>query len=584
MPQTVAGRRSWAVKDPVALAYFRLRDEELAVLEMLDGRTSTAEIMARFERRFAPRRLTPEGLQAFLARLHRDGLIVSDAAGQGVQLLDRASTSLRRRQLASVTNLLAIRLPGINPTRPLEYLQPLAALFFSRAAMVAGMSLAIAMLALVATHFARFAARLPEWQNYLTPRNAVLAVAAISLVKVLHELGHALACRRFGGECTEIGPMFLVFAPCLYCDVSDSWMFASKWRRAAVAAAGIYVEVVLAALAAALWWSSEAGLFNALCFNVMLVGSVNTLLFNGNPLLHYDGYYVLSDLIEIPNLAEQSSTALRTLAAPAAGATAAGQKRMDRLAVCFPARLRRCRGRVSLCASDHAALVLLSGACSVSIGDAGRRTWRECAGRHDRGATRAWLAFCPHTDGWYESAGNENLRRRLDRARAGGGAGACSSAGALTAPVVIEPQEARRIYVSEAGTLEFAVEAGKQVEAGDTLAQLSNPDLDLEIARLTGDRNRQRSRLSNLERRRGQDRAAAAEIPTAREALADLEERLTKRTADRERLEHAAIAGTVLPPEWNAQPTLHESLPTCAARRSCPRIKERSSMSVRLSA
>ena len=83
-PQRIAGRRYWAVKDPVAMAYFRLRDEEHAVLEMLDGQASSAEIIARFERRFAPRRLDPAGLQGFLAKLHSDGLVISDAAGKGI--------------------------------------------------------------------------------------------------------------------------------------------------------------------------------------------------------------------------------------------------------------------------------------------------------------------------------------------------------------------------------------------------------------------------------------------------------------------------------------------------------------------
>jgi putative peptide zinc metalloprotease protein len=564
VPQTVAGRRSWAVKDPVALAYFRLRDEELAVLEMLDGRTSAAEVVARFEQRFAPRRLTPEGLQGFLARLHRDGLIVSDAAGQGVQLLDRASVSQRRRRIASVANLLAIRLPGINPTRLLDYLQPLAAVVFSRAAFVASMSLVIAMLILVATHFARFAARLPEWQNYLTPRNALLAVAAISFVKVLHELGHALACRRFGGECTEIGPMFLMFAPCLYCDVSDSWMFASKWRRAAVAAAGIYVEVVLAALAAALWWSTEPGLFNALCFNVMLVGSINTLLFNGNPLLRYDGYYVLSDLIEIPNLAEQSSTMLRTLAArvllgqrPRTRSEWTGWRYAFLAAYGVAANLYR-----------FVLVAMLLWFCYRALIPYRLETLAVALGASVLGGMIAG----PVVRGW-RFARMPTIGAKVPATRIFAvGAIALALVAALvliplpvrvTAPVVIEPRDARRIYVSEAGTLDFAVEAGQLVQAGDTLARLSNQDLDLEIARLTGERNRQRSRLANLERRRGQDRTAAAEIPTAREALADLEERLTKRTADRERLVlRAPIAGTVLPPEWNTQPALRESLPT----------------------
>ena len=96
--------------------------------------------------------------------------------------------------------------------------------------------------------------------------------------------------------------MLLVFTPCLYCNVSDSWMLASKWQRIAIAAAGMYVELILATSRTFLWWFSEPGLFNSLCLNTMLVCSVGTLLFNGNPLLRYDGYYILSDLVEVPNL------------------------------------------------------------------------------------------------------------------------------------------------------------------------------------------------------------------------------------------------------------------------------------------
>jgi putative peptide zinc metalloprotease protein len=121
----------------------------------------------------------------------------------------------------------------------------------------------------------------------------------------------------------------------------------------------------------------------------------------------------------------------------------------------------------------------------------------------------------------------------------------------VAAPVVIEPLCARRAYVSQAGTLEFSVRAGQIVEAGEALAVLADADLDLEITRLTAARDRQRLRLENIERRRGQDRAAAAEIPSAREALADLDERLKTRQYDHDRLTlKAPIDGTVLPPPW----------------------------------
>jgi hypothetical protein len=131
--------------------------------------------------------------------------------------------------------------------------------------------------------------------------------------KVCHEFGHGLACRRFGGECHEIGVMFLVFTPCLYCNVSDSWRMPNKWHRAVIGAAGMYVELILAIFATFIWWFAEPGIVRDICLQVMLIASVSTVLFNGNPLLRFDGYYILSDLLEIPNLHQRSAKALSSL-------------------------------------------------------------------------------------------------------------------------------------------------------------------------------------------------------------------------------------------------------------------------------
>ncbi len=132
----------------------------------------------------------------------------------------------------------------------------------------------------------------------------------IGCTKVLHEIGHALTCKHFGGECHQIGPMLLVFTPALYCDTSDSWMLPSRWQRAAVGMAGIATEVLLAAIATFVWVSTAPGLVHYIATNVMLVCSVSTLLFNANPLLRYDGYYVLSDLCDVPNLGREISPAV----------------------------------------------------------------------------------------------------------------------------------------------------------------------------------------------------------------------------------------------------------------------------------
>ena len=130
------------------------------------------------------------------------------------------------------------------------------------------------------------------------------------MTKVLHEFGHGLSCKHFGGECHEMGVMMLVLTPCLYCNVSDSWMLPNRWHRAAIGAAGMYVELVLASICTFIWWFTEPGPLNYICLNVMFICSVSTVMFNANPLLRYDGYYILSDVLEIPNLRQKASTIL----------------------------------------------------------------------------------------------------------------------------------------------------------------------------------------------------------------------------------------------------------------------------------
>jgi putative peptide zinc metalloprotease protein len=128
-------------------------------------------------------------------------------------------------------------------------------------------------------------------------------------VKLIHELGHAFACRRFGGECHELGIMFLVLIPTPYVDASTAWSFPNKWHRIFVGAAGMIVELFFAAICTFAWLAidNQNSLISQLCFNAMLVAGVSTVVFNANPLLRYDGYYILSDYLEIPNLRQKST-------------------------------------------------------------------------------------------------------------------------------------------------------------------------------------------------------------------------------------------------------------------------------------
>jgi putative peptide zinc metalloprotease protein len=309
--QRYQGRIYWVIKDPVGLNYFRFQEEEFAILNMLDGNTSLNEIKERFEAEFPPQKITVEEVQRFLGMLHQSGLIIADVPGQGHQLRKRRDKKKRKELTAKFSNVLAIRFKGFDPERLLNAGYPFVAWFYKPLTVFCCVLMMLAAGSLVLVQFGEFQSRLPTFHEFFGYKNWLLLAVTMGLTKILHEFGHGMTCKHFGGECHEIGVLILVLTPCLYCNVSDSWMLKNKWHRAAIGAAGMYVEIVLAAICTFIWWFSDpTSTLNQLSLSIMFVSSVSTILFNANPLLRYDGYYILSDLVEIPNLRQKSSTIL----------------------------------------------------------------------------------------------------------------------------------------------------------------------------------------------------------------------------------------------------------------------------------
>src|SRR5262249_36841010 len=116
----------------------------------------------------------------------------------------------------------------------------------------------LAAVALVATHFETFRERLPDYHEFFNFKAVVYLWVALGAVKIIHEFGHGLSCKAFGGEVHEMGALFLVFSPCLYCNVSDAWTLPSKWKRIIISAAGIWVELIIAAIATFVWWNTPS--------------------------------------------------------------------------------------------------------------------------------------------------------------------------------------------------------------------------------------------------------------------------------------------------------------------------------------
>jgi putative peptide zinc metalloprotease protein len=544
------GVRSWRIKDPVSLEYFQLEDDEYAVLMMLDGRASLAEIKRRFEQRFTPQQVTLGQLQAYLARLHAEGLALADTPDQGRQLLDRRRSADRRGVTAALINPLAIRFRGIDPERIINWLYPYCRWMFTGAFATVALCLVLIAGILVVGQFDTMSRRLPELRTFFTPTGVLWLAVALGGAKVLHELGHALVCRHFGGECHELGFLLLVFTPCLYCNVSDAWMLPGKWPRVAISAAGIAVEMLLASVCLIMWWFSEPGLLNSILLNVVLVCSIGTVVFNANPLLKYDGYYMLSDALEVPNLAEQAALCMRRLAWSWLSGESTSQSRPR----------SRVANRWLL------AYALLSSVYRLFV--MGMILWFcwEMFAQWDLKILGGGLVLIvlagmalPLVMEAVQFLRDPMRRREADpgRLRLVVVLGLLLAAALFLIPVpqrvsadfVLQPADDSLVHVIVPGRLVRSVPAGTMVSAGEVIAELASPPLEREIDKLTRDCQMLLLRSRNLDARRAEDPEAAAAIPAAAEELARARQQLDQRRQDQRRLQlRSPVAGVVFPP------------------------------------
>jgi len=308
--QSALGRTYWILKDPIGSRYFRLQEEEYALLQLFDGNHSLEEIKDTFEKEFPPQKITLDELQHLLGQFHQSGLIIASAPQQGGELLKRSKKRKRSELMQKLTNILAIKFKGIDPDAMFTFLYPFVRWCFHPFTLFTGLVLCLSALTLILVQFDTFYAKLPAFHTFFSPVNIFCLGLVMAVTKVLHEFGHGLTAKHFKGECHEMGVMILVLMPCLYVNVSDSWLLPNKWHRIAIGAAGMCVEFVLAAFCTFVWWFSEPGLLHYLALNTMFISSLSTLLFNINPLLRFDGYYILSDFLEIPNLRQKATKIL----------------------------------------------------------------------------------------------------------------------------------------------------------------------------------------------------------------------------------------------------------------------------------
>lgn len=303
-PQVYRSQRWYVLNDQSSGQYLRFNEHAYAILGRFDGNLTLEEILEYANKADDQKQFTQEEVIALVSQLNGAELLIDALPINAQDVFGQYQTQQRKKRQSFLLNPLSIKIPLFDPDKLLTRLSPLARIIFSKAGFILWLLAFLAGVLLALANFEAIASDISAMKFSSTQLISLWII--YPLVKMFHELGHGLAVKAWGSEVHEVGINLLVFMPIPYIDTTSSWGFRNKWRRMVVGAAGIFTELFLAVLALFLWLSVEPGFVKQTALNVMLISTVSTLLFNGNPLLRYDGYFVLEDWLEIPNLATRA--------------------------------------------------------------------------------------------------------------------------------------------------------------------------------------------------------------------------------------------------------------------------------------
>src|SRR3954466_15528376 len=318
--QVYRGETSFVVKDLTAQKYFRFGAVEVRVMRTFDGTRTVPQISAHLAEEGL--RLSEQAVEAFARMIAGQGFLERDLGERTTLQIERLRAERRERHRPALFRgeLLRMRWSFGDPDELLARTMPKLEWMFTRWFVVGSLVAFVVYLALLTARWNEFSAALVSTYSFhnITFANILVLWVTGAVVILVHELGHGYACKHFGGEVHELGFMLIYFQPAFYCNVSDAWSFPERrarlWVTAAgsfperrarlwVTAAGGWIQLVMASVAAIAWWAAAPGTLVAnVAVATMLVGGASTLLTNANPLLPLDGYFALTDWMEIPNL------------------------------------------------------------------------------------------------------------------------------------------------------------------------------------------------------------------------------------------------------------------------------------------
>lgn len=487
------------VHDPISLKYHHLQPSQSEVWNQLNGENSIEQIRNHLARKFPTLALKGSDVQRLITDLHQKGLTRSGRLQQAERLMRRDRDATHQKWLSAIASPFFIKLPPVNPAGVVTVFSWLLGWLYSRPGFFLASIVIVGSWLEAAVRFETLTSALPTLQIFFGWPNLLWLWMMIGVSKFIHEMGHAVACRHVGRRCHGIGVGLLVFSPTLYCDATDSWMCPSKWKRMLVAAGGMYVELFFGAIALFVWSHTHPGRIHALALNVAAVSTVSTVLFNANPLIRFDGYYILSDWIEIPNLQEKSSRLLYRAMAWCLGITTepnvndpkTGQGWFIGYAILSFLYRWFIMGVILLAVYSMVRpyrIESLGGVWVVAI-----------IAMSSIGIVKSWKNVArTKKEGFFS-------RRRLITtvcfaAFLAGFVGWVPLPWWATLPVQTEFREPGFIFARVDGRLRHSyVQEGDQVEAGDVIAKLSNPELDDQVRELRLTAQRLSSEVESLE-------------------------------------------------------------------------------------
>ena len=513
------------------MKYFRLQSPERAALEMVDGETSYHQIKTNLAQQFPEESIRITDVHMLINSFHKNGLLISDTTGQATPLKHRRSQELKQKWTQLLMSVMSLRFPGVDPERFLNWLYPKVRWAFSKTCTFICLAICFCALLLVLQNLDEFYRKLPEFETFFDVKNLLFMAFLLIATKSIHELGHGLMCKHYGGECHEMGVMLLVLTPAMYCNTSDSWILPNKWHRIAIGVAGMYVEVVLAAICTFVWWYTQPGAIHYMALNVIFLCSISTLIFNANPLLRYDGYYMLSDFLEIPNLGSKSRMSLisklrtwclgmkpinprllpkRRQAAFAIYAVASFCYRWFIMLMIFWF-LTKVFEPYGLSVLGHA-MILLSVIGMIGI------------------PVCKVVKFFLYPGRFREVNKIRFVCSAVLLLVLIGGVYLVPVPHSVPASFVVQPVDQQKVYVSQAGVLaKILVEPGEVVLKGDTIAVLEDEDLQLEIERLKGNLAAANANLAAFQLKAERGEEASRNIVAWKTKVEDIEKRIAIR-------------------------------------------------------